>query len=195
MLKRHPAVLKVLIPVGISLYLLLAFGLGIDINAELAGAVGRDPTLTGRTNIWNAVLSAHTNPLVGTGYESFWLGSRLKQVWSLAGFGINEAHNGYLEVYLNLGLIGLFLLVAFLIASYRTICRRLDASSSLAPLSLALWTILPLYNVTEAAFKGQLLFVIFLLGAIVVPWRTERVRHTPVEGTALEESPSVLLGA
>src|SRR5439155_9069149 len=124
----------VLIPVGISLYLVLAFGFGIDINAELAQSVGRDPTLTGRTNIWNAVLSTHTNPILGTGYESFWLGRRLNEVWRQAGAGINEAHNGYLEVYLNLGLIGLFLLVVFLVASYRTICRRF-ISSSLASLS------------------------------------------------------------
>ena len=65
----------------------------------------------------------HTNPLVGTGYESFWLGPRLKDVWAQTGAGINEAHNGYLEVYLNQGLIGLVLLGGFLIASYRTICR------------------------------------------------------------------------
>ncbi len=46
-----------------------------------------------------------TNPLLGTGYESFWLGPRLQWFWQHAGLGhINEAHNGYLEVYLNLGI-------------------------------------------------------------------------------------------
>jgi transposase len=35
-----------------------------------------------------------------SGYESFWLGPRLLWVWEQAG-GVNEAHNGYLEVYLN----------------------------------------------------------------------------------------------
>ncbi len=190
--QRHPAFLKVLIPVGICLYLMLAFGFGIDINAALAGAVGRDPTLTGRTNIWNTVLSMHTNALVGTGYESFWLGPRLKEVWGQAGFGLNEAHNGYLEIYLNLGLIGLFLLGGFLIASYRTICKRLTPPSSFGSLTLALWTILLFYNVTEAAFKGQLMWVIFLLGAIVVP-RAPNVRGvSPGEGSSFEESPSKL---
>ena len=43
--QRRPVLLKVLIPLGICLYLVLAFGFGIDINAEIAGAVGRDPTL------------------------------------------------------------------------------------------------------------------------------------------------------
>ena len=133
----------------------------------VAEAVGRNPTLTGRTDIWKVLLNMHTNPLVGTGYQSFWLGPRLQWVWQQPGIGrINETHNGYLDVYLNLGLIGLFLLAGFLIASYRTICRRLEPLSSLGSLSLVVWTVLVFYNVTEAAFQGGLLWLTLLLGAI-----------------------------
>jgi O-antigen ligase len=114
----------------------------------------------------------HTNPLVGTGYESFWLGPRLQTVWQTWP-GINEAHNGYLDIYLNLGLIGLFLLVGFLIASYRTICRGLTSSSALASLSLALWIILLFYNMTEAGFKSGLLWLTLLPGAIAIRERAE----------------------
>ena len=74
-----PAFLKVLIPACFCLYLILAFG--FDMNGELAGAVGKDPTLTDRTKIWAFLLSMHTNPLLGTGYESFWLGPRLQWFW------------------------------------------------------------------------------------------------------------------
>jgi O-antigen ligase len=162
-----------MIPAGFCLYLVLAFV--FNMNGELAGAVGRDPTLTDRTKIWEFLLSMHTNPLVGTGYESFWLGRRLDFFRQNSGLGfLNEAHNGYLEVYLNLGLVGLFLLVGFLIASYRTVCRRFSSSSSLASLALALWTLLLLYNCTEAAFKGQLMWVVFLLGALKVPERVAK---------------------
>lgn len=175
--KRHPGFLKVMIPAGFCLYLILAYG--FDINGQLAKGVGRDPTFTGRTNIWNAVLSTHTNPLVGTGYESFWLGPRLRHVWQLAG-GVNEAHNGYLEIYLNLGLIGVFLLVAFLFASYRTICKRISPSYSLASLGLALWTVLLFYNMTESsAFNGQLFWVVFVLVVIMVS------AHSPIAREAL----------
>jgi exopolysaccharide production protein ExoQ len=165
--QRRPAFLKTLIPAGFLLYLILAFG--FDINSQVAGAMGRDPTLTGRTDIWKILLSMHTNPLLGTGYESFWLGPRLAWVWEKYAPGLNEAHNGYLEVYLNLGLIGLFLLAVFLISSYRTICRRLEPFSSLGSLSLALWTILLFYSVTEAGFRSGLMWVVFLMGAIAVP--------------------------
>jgi O-antigen ligase len=187
MVRRHP-LLRALIPVGICLYLVLNFGLGFDLNAAMAIAVGKDPTLTGRTVIWDAVLGTHTNPLLGTGYESFWLGPRVQQVWALTGPGINEAHNGYLEVYLNLGILGLLLLAGFLISSYHSISRRLETLSDLAPLNLALWAILPFYNVTESAFKGQLIFVTFLLGAIAVPQARNARRVSAVEPLLSEPS-------
>ena len=174
--KRHSVLLTASVPMGICLYLLLQFVFGIDLIGVVSEAVGRRRDLTGRTDIWNAVLGTNTNPLVGIGYESFWLGPRLESVWSVAG-RVNEAHNGYLEVYLNLGLIGLFLLAVFLIAAYGTICRRFRASTSLGSLSLALWTVLIFYNASEsAAFNNHLLWVVFLLGAIAVPGRHSRMR-------------------
>jgi exopolysaccharide production protein ExoQ len=166
-LQRRPALLKTMIPLCLCLYPIMAFG--FDMKAELAGAVGRDPTFTERTAIWKILPAMQNNPLVGTGYESFWLGPRLKAIWQSPVGGINEAHNGYLEVYLNLGIVGLFLLSAFLIASYRLICKRLTPFTSFASLSLALWAVAVLYNVTEAAFKFHLIWVVVLVVAISVP--------------------------
>ena len=60
--KRHPGFFKAVIPATFCLYIILAFGLGL--NGAFAGAVGRDPTLTDRTKIWSLVLSMHTNPLL-----------------------------------------------------------------------------------------------------------------------------------
>jgi O-antigen ligase len=167
---RHPALIRVMIPATFCLYIILAFG--FDLQGEFASRVGRDPTLTDRTFIWKAVLNQHTNPLVGTGYESFWLGPRLERVWQLAG-GVNEAHNGYLEIYLNLGGIGVALLLALLIASYRTIWKRFASSFALASFSLTMWTVILFYNVTEAAFKGGVMWLILLMGGILVPERAE----------------------
>ena len=116
--KNHPTLFKWLIPVPLCLFILLTYGFGVDIMTAVAQAAGRDPTLTDRTLIWKVLLSMNTNPWVGTGYETFWLGSRLQRVWD-SGFHVNEAHNGYLQVYLNLGLVGLCLVLGFLIASYR----------------------------------------------------------------------------
>ena len=59
----------------------------------------------------------HTNPIFGTGFESFWLGERPKQLEGIFFFIPNEAHNGYLETYLTLGLIGVFLLIGLFVAT------------------------------------------------------------------------------
>jgi len=185
LMKRHPGILKVSIPIGLFAYMILQFGFGI--NGEIAGMVGRNANLTGRTDLWQFLLSMHTNPALGTGYESFWLGPRLAAVWTrFVGSGINEAHNGYLETYINLGFIGLMLLSVFLIASYRNIGRALSAGFSLGSLSLALWTVLLFYNVTESAFRGsQLMWVVFLLGAIAVSQRApEKARSVPAASLA-----------
>ena len=164
--KSHLGFLMTLAPGSFFLYLILALGLGM--NGILNGLVGRAANFTDRTLIWDALLDMHTNPVVGTGYQSFWLGSRLAWLWQ-HGMYINEAHNGYLEVYLELGLIGLLLLCLFLIASYRRICRRFDTSMGFSSLALATWTMLIFYNVTEAAFGGGVLWMLLVLGSVNLP--------------------------
>jgi O-antigen ligase len=167
-LRRHPGWLKALIPIGVAFYLLLAFGL--NLNGSMAQAVGKDPTLTDRTKIWSYLLSMHTNPILGVGYQSFWLGSRLQDFWDNAHLGfINEAHNGFLQIYLDLGLVGDCLLVIFLVAAYRLICRRLSSNWSFAVFGLTVWVILVLYDMSEAAFGNSLLYTIFLLVGVSVP--------------------------
>jgi len=165
-MERHPTFLKLLSPSLFLLYVILAFG--FDINGQLAPSLGRDANLTNRTEIWKFLLNMHTNPILGTGFQSFWLGERLQTVWS--GFShINEAHNGYLDIYLNLGLVGLFIFVSFLISSYLTICKRFDRFRNFATFGLAVWTVTVFYNVSEAAFEVGLTWVTFLLVAITVP--------------------------
>src|SRR2546429_6232185 len=145
----------VLIPVGLVAYLALEFV--FDFSTIVAELFGRDPTLHGRTGIWNTVLALQPNPLLGAGYQSFWLGGRLAAVWSnLDTDFLNEAHNGYLEIYLNLGLVGICLLVLFMISSYRTACRQLTTSLNFAPLTMGLWTVIVFYNITESAFGTSL---------------------------------------
>lgn len=180
---RHPGILKTAIPMCFLAYLIAAFG--FNLNGNLAQAVGRNPTLTDRTAIWDAVLSTHTNPIIGTGYESFWLGPRVYQIWRVEP-GINETHNGYLDIYTNLGYLGLFSLAAFLIASYRKICQMSVGALSSASFGFAVWTILLFYNMTEAAFKAGLLWMTFLLGVMVMPVRAEEA--------APEEVPSPVRG-
>ena len=60
------------------------------------------------------------DPILGAGFESFWLGPRLERLWrAFPVFQPNEAHNGYIEVYLNLGWVGLGLIAIILFNGYR----------------------------------------------------------------------------
>ena len=80
------------------------FNVFFSIQGAVLEASGRDATLTGRTEIWKTVLNEPNNPLLGTGYASFWLGERLHRIWALyPRTPLLQAHNGYIEVYLNLG--------------------------------------------------------------------------------------------
>ena len=82
-------------------------------------ATGRDLTFTGRTLLWADLLkNAAKSPVVGVGFGAFWVGhigydmypldnwSRVTPRWRP-----NEGHNGYIDVYVNLGVIGLVLLL------------------------------------------------------------------------------------
>jgi exopolysaccharide production protein ExoQ len=175
--KRRPGLLTVLAPGIFLLYLILAVGFGM--SGSLAEAVGRNPTLSDRTNFWRVLLSMQTHPLVGFGYQSFWLGSRIAEFWRRLGNGdnVHETHNGYLGIYLDLGAIGFCLFCLFLISSYRTICKKLKPFTGFGSLSLALWTMLLFYNVTEQSFEGGLLYLTFLLSAIVIPECLEERAH------------------
>jgi len=170
-IRRRPAILKAAIPGAFCLYLILVFV--FEMNGAMAQAVGKDPTLTDRTGIWAFLLGMHTNPLIGTGYQSFWLGPRLDYFWHASGFGhINEAHNGFIELYLELGIIGVVLFIGFLIASYRIIYKRFVSSPGTGILGLAVWLVLVFYNMSEAAFEWGLMYALFLMTAMSVPERS-----------------------
>jgi O-antigen ligase len=170
MMTRRPAVVHILVAamVGFSL-----FALFFDKSGDLVKDLGRNPTLTGRTAIWNAVLPLVGNPLIGTGYESFWVGKRLEEFWSVndgAFNGITEAHNGYLELYLNLGWIGVALLGGLIVMSYPKVIAMLRADPQAGSLGLALFVAEIVYNFTEAGFRMMFpLWFFFLLAVFGIP--------------------------
>jgi O-antigen ligase len=129
------------------------FALFINTVGTLLHTLGRNSTLTGRTTIWKAVLSLHTNPLIGTGFESFWLGNRLQAVWNMSVKGIQEAHNGFIELYLNLGWVGLFLLAWLIITGYSNAITALRRDPSDGRLRMAFFTASLIFSLTEAGFK------------------------------------------
>jgi len=182
--QRHPGALKILLPATFLIYLVMSFG--FDMSGSLAQSVGKDPTLTDRTKIWSFVLGMHTNPIIGCGYQSFWLGPRLDFFWNNAGLGhLNEAHNGYLGLYLDEGFIGVGLLLVFLISSYRLIYGRFKQKADIGVLGLATWICIVFYNMSEQSFEGGLFYLVFLMLGISVPiFARKNLRATAISSDA-----------
>jgi O-antigen ligase len=161
-----PRAVHILIAGIVSLCLL---GLFID-DAGLVQAMGRDPTLTGRTELWQELLQTSVAPWFGTGFESFWLGKRAKWLWEHHWWHPNQAHNGYLEIYLNLGVVGIGLLALLMASGYRNVVGALRRDPELGGLKLAYFVVAVIYNLTEAAFKVMHpVWIVFLLAITVVP--------------------------
>jgi exopolysaccharide production protein ExoQ len=136
-----------------ALVLLAAAELAFGISGGLSEALGRGSELSGRTELWTRLLEFHTNPILGTGFESFWLGERPQRLEGLFFYIPNEAHNGYLEIYLTLGLVGLFILVWLFIATFWKIRPELWRNFEWGRFRLGLLAAIVIYNWTEAGFK------------------------------------------
>jgi O-antigen ligase len=140
------------ISLAVILFLMAEFVFGIF--GHLVALSGHDATVAGRTELWRELLAWHINPIFGAGFESFWLGDRLKQLWAEHWWHPTEAHNGYLETYLNLGLIGIFMLGALIIATARKACRQCLSDFEWARFRLGFLAAVVVFNWTEASFKG-----------------------------------------
>ena len=164
---RRPGAIFLLVSGAVGLAFFAVF---LDSAGSLVQSIGRNATLTGRTQIWAAVLAQHTNPLLGTGYESFWMGNRMQSVWDMSQLGIEEAHNGYLEFYINLGLIGVALLGILIVSGYRHVVDTFRQDARTGQLRVALFTGALIYNLTEAGFRMMTpMWIGFLLAITAAP--------------------------
>jgi O-antigen ligase len=150
--RRSPGRLHVLV-VGMAAVVGLSMAFGLD--SLILGAMGRDSTLTGRTEIWQAVIPLCPNPLIGTGFDSFWntYGGHLE---GLKGYiaGVTTAHNGYIETYLNLGWLGVFSVSLIILGAYGRAARSFRINPEDGRLMLALVATAAVYSVTEAGFRS-----------------------------------------
>jgi exopolysaccharide production protein ExoQ len=149
---RKPSRLVPLLAVGVLLY--VSLDSMFEVKNAILELLGRDPSLTNRVELWDVVLSQEVNSIVGAGFMSFWAGDRMRAIWAALGSGINQAHNGYLEQYLNLGYVGVAFIAMIMLATLVKIRNRLDVDPSGALLRLCLLIAAILYNYTEASFYG-----------------------------------------
>jgi exopolysaccharide production protein ExoQ len=168
LMAREPGRIMVLMIVAASLFFVLDKTL--DIGNVVIKALGRDATLTTRIPVWEILKNLDTNPFVGTGFMSFWSGERLNIVWEKLGSTIIQAHNGYLEQYLNLGYIGVAFIGIIMLSGLLKVRKHLKVDYPSAMLRFCFISIAVLYNYTEASFYGiNNIWLLLLFGIIEVP--------------------------
>ncbi len=97
-------------------------------NIEVVlGSVGKDLTFTGRVNLWLDIWEEAQNHLfLGTGFQAFWVitSEKIEQLFEIYVWLPIQAHNGYLDIINEVGLIGM-VLFSFIIVNYFTILSKL----------------------------------------------------------------------
>jgi O-antigen ligase len=124
--KRLSSGIKLTITLALGLMVLAVVGVLFD---QILAAFGRDDTFSGRTTLWNGAIAVAkaSHPILGAGYRAFWTETGAAGVrdyiqgWArLPGHG----HNGYLDVWLELGWAGVALFVVFLLTMMWRLARR-----------------------------------------------------------------------
>jgi exopolysaccharide production protein ExoQ len=191
-LRRKPVFLHLLVAGVLSCTL---YALFFQSSGALIQGLGRDRTLSGRTDAWPQFLKLAKNPLIGVGYESFWLGDRLQKVWVITqGLKINEAHNGYVEVLLTLGWIGLAFIGVLIATGYRNVIAayRLDPEAN--SLRIAWFLAAVITGLTEAAFRMMgLPWIVFLLATANSNWAAPRKTSASAPPTSSLATPRAKL--
>lgn len=84
--------------------------------------INKDPTLTGRTGIWQVLApSVAQRPWLGYGYHAFWLGyeGESARVLITLGWALNQAQSGFVDVLLEMGIVGLIPVVLLFLFAFR----------------------------------------------------------------------------
>lgn len=150
-------------------------------------ASGRDVTLTDRTLLWTDLLNnAEKNPVLGVGMGAFWVGPIGFEMYPLPNWSRKtpqwrpeEGHNGFLDVYVELGAVGLVLLVIVIGMGVAGALNDLRSDFQLGILRMTLMLAILMNNIAETSFlKGTHdLWFLFLLVMVNIP-RPQRTRSS-----------------
>jgi exopolysaccharide production protein ExoQ len=152
---------KVIIPMliiltilGQCLYLLLSSNANV-----LFAALGKDTTLTGRTQLWPFVMEMiWKHPWFGYGYGGFWQGwnGESAYIWRAVGWTPTHPHNGFLALWLDLGLLGLGLFFLGFWRSYLQALTWVRKSKTVVDLwPLLYMTYVVLINIAETSLLSS----------------------------------------
>jgi exopolysaccharide production protein ExoQ len=117
--------------------------------SSATSALGRDTTLTGRTDVWGSLVPVFLKkPIIGTGFGSFWT-ARTRFY-----FEIPDAHSGYLDILLELGLVGMAVFAMFIAALMRISQKAIQSDFYWASFGICFTLIALVHNISESSFNS-----------------------------------------
>ncbi len=161
----------------LDLGILLLGGVGAIVFGswtELLTALGKDPSLTGRTPMWGVALTRlMERPLLGFGRGAFWApGSQYALEAGLAvapGFIPPHGHNGFIDLLLDVGFIGFALFAVSYFTAYFRALKYAYAANEVENLwYLAFLLFLFMNNMTESflLFKTNIYWTLYISTAL-----------------------------
>lgn len=162
-----------LLGAGIILAAFVPVALDLPLVASALDALGKDQTLTGRTELWHAGWLVFSDaPVLGVGFEAFWNAEGLDikdQLLSLHGELITGFHNLYLETLVGNGLLGIALVFVFMVMSGFLLARWFHIEHTAESLGgLYVWGLLLVMGMVEiVGFRGNSIFHILLVALLV----------------------------
>lgn len=143
---------------------------GYQYGPQILAFIGKDPTLSQRTVIWQMVSeSVMKRPLLGYGFAAFWngMGSESLNVIMVTHWVQAQSQNGFLDVWLQLGLFGIVPLAACLLQASRCALANFRAPATQLWIEIVICTLL--YNIGESTLMGShslswFLFILALCG-------------------------------
>lgn len=147
-----------------------------ELMGPAAAIFNKSTDLTGRTDIWELVLvQVAAHPWLGAGYGAFWMGvgGPSQYIADFMGFVPLQAHNGYLDVLNELGIVGLVLLAGLVVVHARDLFRLMRIDRAEAALHWAFFIVILVSNISETVlFRAiELHYVWLIFSSIMVSSR------------------------
>ena len=163
---RRPVSVAVVVGTAASVLLTMKF------RWLVFGLLGRSPEATHRTSIWSAVIHASERRPQGWGFVGYWPGweQPYSGILERAGVFAPHAHNAFLDTWLQLGVVGLALLVAIVVQLGGNAWRLVRASSGRSTYLHLGWALIAAALLTEALTESRMLVEggWFLLVALLI---------------------------
>jgi O-antigen ligase len=160
---------------------------------SLLSFFNKDITLTGRTDFWQMVIEAiGKRPLLGYGFKGFWLPEETNDpsafIRTYLGWGIEHSHNGFLELTVDLGLVGLLLFIFSLLQNVAL--GVLYASHSKlfeSTLPLIILTFVVIKNISEVGLWDVVYYDSFLYVFVTVRLSLDISKHLGKEPKKIKQ--------